>query len=146
VDQWLNETLDELNLGAHGITTSRAIEPGLRVEADPEALKQVVANLAQNAVKYAPGAAQRWTAIRESGMAVIRVEDAGPGIPPEDLPHVFERFYRGGKARERDNGGSGLGLAIARSIVEAHGGRIEASTASGGGAVFTVRLPLAQGA
>ncbi|MEO6797233.1 MAG: HAMP domain-containing sensor histidine kinase [Candidatus Dormibacter sp.] len=146
VDRWLNEALDELNLKAHGVTTSRAFEAGLRVEVDPEALKQVVANLALNAVKYAPAAAQRWSAIRESGMAVIRVEDAGPGIAREDLPHVFERFYRGTKARERDAGGSGLGLAIARSIVEAHGGRIEASTAPGGGAAFTVRLPLAQGA
>ncbi len=146
VDQWLGETLDELNLADRGARESRAFEPGLTIEGDSDALKQVVANLAQNAVKYAPGAELRWTASTESGMAVIRVQDKGPGILPEDLPHVFERFYRGTKARERSSGGSGLGLAIAKSIVEAHGGQIEAASAPGAGATFTIRLPLAQGA
>lgn len=146
VDQWLGETLDELNLTARGVRESRAFEPGLTIEGDSNALKQVVSNLAQNALKYAPGSEQRWSASGESGMAVLRVQDNGPGIPPEDLPHVFERFYRGTKARERSTGGSGLGLAIAKSIVEAHGGRIEATSAPGAGASFTIRLPLAQGA
>ncbi len=146
VDQWLAETLDELNLADRGARESRAFEPGLTIEGDSDALKQVVANLAQNAVKYAPGAEQCWTVSKESGTAVIRVQDKGPGIPPEDLPHVFERFYRGTKARERSSGGSGLGLAIAKSIVDAHGGQIEATSAPGAGATFTIRLPLAQGA
>ena len=140
---WLNETLDEINLRGRGVPESCHIESGLAVDADPEALKQVVQNLAQNALKYAPGTEQRWSAFREPGLAVIRLEDAGPGIPPEDLPRVFERFYRGALARDRTAGGSGLGLAIAKSIVEAHGGRIEAASTPGRGATFTVRLPLA---
>jgi two-component system OmpR family sensor kinase len=146
LDRWLNETLDEINLKERGVAESRGFEPGLLIEADPDALKQVIINLAQNALKYAPGATQRWSAAGSEGSVVIRLEDEGPGIPREDLPHIFERFYRGAQARERSAGGSGLGLAIARSIVESHGGRIEAGSAPGGGAVFTIRLPRPQGA
>lgn len=145
LDSWLNETLDEVNLKERGVAESRSFEPGLFVEADPDGLKQVIVNLAQNALKYAPGAAQHWTAAAGDGSVVIRLEDEGPGIPREDLPHIFERFYRGARARERSTGGSGLGLAIARSIVESHGGRIEAGSAPGGGASFTIRLPLQSG-
>ncbi len=141
LDNWLNETLDEINLKGRGIPESRAFEPGLLVDADRDALKQVIVNLAQNALKYAPGARQRWSAASTDGSAVIRLEDEGPGIPAADLPHVFERFYRGTQTRERATGGSGLGLAIARSIIEAHGGRIEAGSAPAGGASFTIRLP-----
>ena len=112
------------------------------VEADPEALKQVVTNLAQNALKYAPGSELRWSLFREDGRAAIRLVDTGPGIPRSDLPHVFERFYRGEKARDRSAGGSGLGLAIARSIVEAHQGTIDAESEPGKGATFTAWLPL----
>jgi len=146
LDAWLNETLDEINLKERGVAETRALDSGLWIEADPDALKQVIVNLAQNAMKYAPGAAQCWTASAADGSAVIRLEDAGPGIPAQDLPHVFERFYRGAQARERATGGSGLGLAIARSIIESHGGRIEAGSAPGGGASFTIRLPQLQGA
>jgi len=146
LDAWLNETLDEINLKERGVAETRALEPGLWIEADPDALKQVIVNLAQNALKYAPGAAQRWTTAAAEGSVVIRLEDAGPGIPAEDLPHVFERFYRGAQARERATGGSGLGLAIARSIIESHGGGIEAGSAPAGGASFTIRLPRLQGA
>ncbi|HEY0492564.1 MAG TPA: HAMP domain-containing sensor histidine kinase [Candidatus Dormibacteraeota bacterium] len=145
LDRWLNETLDEINLRELGVPESRSFEPGLFVMADPDALKQVVVNLAQNALKYAPGAAQSWRVAAEDGAAVIRLEDAGPGIPAQDLPHVFERFYRGARAREAA-GGSGLGLAIARSIIASHEGRIEAGMAAGGGASFTIRLPRVQGA
>lgn len=143
LDSWLNQTLDELHLKDLGVPESRAIEPGIVVNADPDALKQVVTNLAQNAVKYAPGAEQRWSCFRKNGRAAIRLEDTGPGIVPEDLPHIFERFYRGEKARDRSAGGSGLGLAIARSIVEAHHGTIDARSEPGKGATFTAWLPLA---
>ncbi len=144
LDVWLNETLDELHLRELGASESRSIEPGIVVDADPDALKQVVTNLAQNAVKYAPGAEQRWSSFRENGRAAIRLTDAGPGIPPSDLPHIFERFYRGEKARDRSTGGSGLGLAIARSIIEAHSGTIEVESEPGKGATFTAWLPLAR--
>jgi two-component system sensor histidine kinase BaeS len=113
------------------------------VRADPEALKQVVNNLAQNALKYAPGAEQHWSVFQTNGRAAIRLQDTGPGISRQDLPHIFERFYRGEKARDRSAGGSGLGLAIAKSIVEAHQGTIEASSEPGRGATFTAWLPLA---
>ncbi|GAC1479781.1 MAG: HAMP domain-containing sensor histidine kinase [Candidatus Dormibacteria bacterium] len=146
VDSWLEEALDELKMADRGIKETRSFASGLTVDADPEALKHVIANLAQNALKYAPGADQDWSAYGDSGMVVIRLQDGGPGVPHDDLPHLFERFYRGSKARDRTTGGSGLGLSIAKSIIEAHGGRIEAASAPGSGAVFTIRLPQAQGA
>jgi signal transduction histidine kinase len=143
LDRFVNQALDELSLRDKGTPESRDLQPGITVKADPEALKQVVTNLAQNALKYAPGAQQRWSVFAADGRAAIRVQDSGPGISRQDLPHIFERFYRGEKARDRSAGGSGLGLAIARSIVEAHQGTIEAASAPGEGATFTAWLPLA---
>jgi two-component system, OmpR family, sensor kinase len=143
LDAWLAETLDELHLPDQGSPERRSLGGGIVVRADPEALKQVVINLAQNAVKYAPGAEQDWSCFTENGRAAIRVHDAGPGIPLQDLPRIFERFYRGESARDRSTGGSGLGLAIAKSIVEAHDGSIEAESKLGEGATFTAWLPLA---
>lgn len=144
LDTWLASALDELGLKDQGVQESRQFEPGLIVNLDPDVLRQVVSNLAQNAIKYAPGAAQRWSTFAQGSRAAFRLEDTGPGISTHDLPHIFERFYRGEKARDRAAGGSGLGLAIARSIVEAHGGTIEATSPAGGGAVFTVWLPLVE--
>jgi len=143
LDRFLNRALDELSLRDQGAVESRDLQPGITVSADPDALKQVVTNLAQNALKYAPGAAQHWSVFQADGRAVIRLQDTGPGISRQDLPHIFDRFYRGEKARDRSAGGSGLGLAIARSIVEAHQGTIEAASEPGQGATFTAWLPLA---
>ena len=143
LDRFLNQALDELGLPAKGATESRDIKAGIEVNADPEALKQVVTNLAQNALKYAPGTPQHWSLFATDGRAAIRLQDGGPGISRQDLPHIFERFYRGEKARDRSTGGSGLGLAIAKSIVEAHHGSIEAASEPGQGATFTAWLPLA---
>jgi len=143
LDQFVSQALDELSLRDKGAVESRDLRPGVTVQADPEALKQVVTNLAQNALKYAPGAEQRWSVFQVDGRAAIRLQDSGPGISRQDLPHIFERFYRGEKARDRSTGGSGLGLAIAKSIVEAHQGTIEASSEPGQGATFTAWLPLA---
>jgi len=144
LDAWLASALDELGLNHQGVTETRRFEAGLVVNIDPDALRQVVTNLAQNAIKYAPGAEQRWSTFSQGNRVAFRLEDTGPGIATQDLPHIFERFYRGEKARDRAAGGSGLGLAIARSIVEAHGGTIEAQSPPGGGAVFTVWLPAAE--
>jgi two-component system, OmpR family, sensor kinase len=143
LDRFLNQALDELSLRDKGAPESRDLQPGITVNADPDALKQVVTNLAQNALKYAPGAEQHWSVFQTDGRAAIRLQDTGPGISRQDLPHIFERFYRGEKARDRSAGGSGLGLAIARSIVEAHQGTIEAASDPGQGATFTAWLPLA---
>jgi two-component system, OmpR family, sensor kinase len=143
LDTWLGQTLDELRLEEQGAPSRRDLQAGIVVQVDPDALKQVVINLAHNALKYAPGAEQDWSCFSENGRAAIRLHDRGPGIAPQDLPHIFERFYRGEKARDRSTGGAGLGLAIARSIVEAHQGTIQAESQPGQGATFTAWLPLA---
>jgi signal transduction histidine kinase len=97
-------------------------------------------NLVVNALRYTPagGTITVRTAI-EDGRATLRVLDTGPGIDPEDLPHLFERFYRGRSAEWTS--GSGIGLAVASELVTAHGGTIDAGNRPEGGAVFTVRLP-----
>jgi len=77
---------------------------------------------------------------RQAGWVHIRVEDTGAGIAPEDLPHIFDRFYRADRSRARP-GGAGLGLAIARCVAEAHGGRLEAESTVGAGTAFTLSLP-----
>ena len=77
----------------------------------------------------------------ENGQVVVEVDDTGPGIAPEHLPHLFERFYRGDLARDRESGGAGLGLAIVNEIAEAHGGTVRAESTVGKGSVFTLTLP-----
>jgi signal transduction histidine kinase len=110
------------------------------VSGDPARLRQLVGILVDNAIRHAPASSGVDVRVRtDGGDAVLVVEDEGPGIRPEDLPRVFDRFYRGAGA---PGGGTGLGLAIAAWIVERHGGRIAASNRESGGARFTVRLPL----
>jgi signal transduction histidine kinase len=81
------------------------------------------------------------TAEKQNGGVALSVSDTGPGIAPEDLPRVFDRFYRGDRSRQQTQGESGLGLAIAKSLVEAHGGSIRVESTPGQGATFTVTLP-----
>jgi two-component system sensor histidine kinase VicK len=110
---------------------------------DPARLEQAILILVDNAAKYSPpGGRVTLSATTESGDLLIRVEDHGPGIPEEHLPHIFERFYRVDKARARKQGGAGLGLSIAKTIVEAHGGRIEAESHVGKGTKMSLHLPL----
>jgi signal transduction histidine kinase len=114
------------------------------VAADRERVHQVLFNLLDNAFRFTPaGGKVTVAAVRENGSCEVRVEDTGPGIPPEHLGLVFERFYRVDPSRSRGDGGTGIGLAIARSVVEAHGGRIWAESADGKGATFRFLLPLA---
>ncbi len=124
------------------------VEPGesLRdIGIDVERMAQVLDNLILNAFRYTPAGGEISLSATQAGDQVhIRVRDSGSGIPPDDLPHIFDRFYRGDSAR-RSNGESGLGLAIARSIVEAHGGTITAASAPGEGAMFTITLKLENG-
>ncbi len=106
-------------------------------------MRLVIHNLLDNALKYtSPGGWVRLSISLKEGEAVIRIEDTGSGIPAEDLPHIFERFYRVDRARSRSKGGTGLGLAIAKEVVEAHRGRIRVETALGKGSAFLVCLPL----
>ena len=114
----------------------------LEITGDSERLAQVIANLLANAIQYnPPGGEVRLKLESPPGLAVLTVADTGPGISNEDLPHVFERFYRGDKSRTASNGNAGLGLAIAKAVVEAHGGTMEVASQTGTGTTFTVRLP-----
>jgi two-component system phosphate regulon sensor histidine kinase PhoR len=117
------------------------------VEADRERVHQVLFNLMDNAVRFTPsGGEVTVSAERHNGSVEISVADTGVGISPEHLPRLFERFYRVDTARSRDDGGTGIGLAIARSVVEAHGGHLEARSELGKGSVFTFDLPVAAAA
>ena len=108
-------------------------------------LKQVVVNLLDNAIRYtSEGGSIFVSAGRRNGSAVLTVADNGAGIPPEALPHVFERFYRADKARSRYSGGAGLGLSIVNAICAAHRGDIEVSSREGVGTTMTVLLPLVE--
>ena len=106
-------------------------------------ISRVLSNLVSNALRYTPeGGEVSVTAVRENGEIVVRVADSGPGFDPEDLPRVFEQFYRGEQARSRKTGGAGLGLAISQGIVAAHDGTILAKNAEKGGAIVEFRLPV----
>ncbi len=118
----------------------------LEVQGDAQRLEQVLLNLLSNAVRHTPpGGTITVRAWRKENRVYVQVRDTGPGIPPHQIPHVFERFWRGDQSRSRETGGTGLGLAIARKWVEAHGGRIWAESPPGEGAIFTFMIP-AQGA
>jgi two-component system sensor histidine kinase BaeS len=109
------------------------------VDADPQRVRQVVANLVSNALRHAPESGRVVvSAVQRPAGLQISVADDGPGIAPEDLPHVFDRFWRGGKSRL---GGSGLGLTIARELVRAHGGEIWVESEPGAGSTFRFTLP-----
>ena len=110
------------------------------VEGDLDRLKQLLLNLVENAIKYTPSGEVKLSMLKQSGEVGVSVSDTGMGIPPADLPHIFERFYRVDKARSREQGGTGLGLSIAQWIAQAHGGRIEARSEVGKGTTFTVWL------
>jgi len=104
----------------------------------------VLANLVDNALKFSPpGGKITVDCATDSQDALLKVADEGPGIPQDELPYLFDRFFRGAGARASESEGVGLGLALSQSIIHAQGGHIEAANAPGGGAVFTVRIPLA---
>ena len=113
------------------------------VNIDPDRMAQVLSNLLSNALRYTPqGGDITLSTKHTAGDVEIRVHDSGPGIEPEELPNVFDRFYRTDKSRQRESGGSGLGLAIAKSIVEGHGGRIWAESDSDKGTTIVIALPI----
>ncbi len=117
----------------------------VQVLADAGLLTQVITNLLNNAIHYnKPGGEVRLKAVQDGETAILSVSDTGVGIPPEDLPHIFERFYRGDKSRSSPGGRMGLGLAICKTIVDLHHGVIEVSSQVGVGTEFVVRLKPAQ--
>jgi len=126
---------------ARGIEIHCDLTPA-RVSGDDARLSQVITNLLTNAIHYNKSQGQiHIRTLVENGVAMLTVADTGPGITPEDLPHIFERFYRGDKARTSASERNGLGLAICKAIVDAHHGSIEVTSQLGAGAKFVVRLP-----
>jgi signal transduction histidine kinase len=115
----------------------------IEIVGDADRLKQLLFNLVDNACRYTPpGGTVTLSLVEQDGMAALAVRDTGPGIAPDDLPRIFERFYRADRARSREVGGTGLGLAISRVIAEAHGGRIEVESTLGRGSTFTLFVPI----
>jgi signal transduction histidine kinase len=129
---------------ASGQALSEQIDPGLpRADVEPDRIRQILVNLITNAHEYSPEGANIGVTARVAGAELeISVTDDGPGIPEDQLDHVFERFTRGDAGLTQRVGGTGLGLAIAKSLVELHGGTIDAESTPGRGSIFRFRLPL----
>lgn len=158
IDSGMKMNLADLDIGAllmeqvkrlsplareNGIELDCAVKEALEINGDALKLQQVLYNIIDNAIKYTPrGGKVHCTLNRAGKKAVIRIADSGVGIPEEDLPHIFDRFYRVDKARSRETGGTGLGLSIVKQFVLLHGGTIEAKSTFGKGTTFTIELPL----
>ena len=136
--EMLEPLLEEKNL--HFV---KELAPDLPLrQLDPDRLNQILYNLITNAIRYTtPGTAILLKTEAAGENVRLLIADEGPGIAPEDLPHVFEQFYRGDKSRNRVLGGSGIGLSLAKSFVEAQGGSIRAENRKNGGAAFIVEFP-----
>jgi heavy metal sensor kinase len=129
---------------AKKITLVTNAQPNVSVRGDTSWIERVILNLLDNAIKFTPDGGQvRISVAAENGEAALRVEDTGIGIPPEALPHIFERFYRAEPSRSKQVEGVGLGLALVKWIVDRHRGRIQAESQPGAGSTLTVWLPLA---
>jgi signal transduction histidine kinase len=151
VQRFIDETVDRFLPVAESKGVSLVVEAAGAMPAisiDPDRIAQVLGNLLTNALRHTHEGGKITVAADVGGerldRIVVSVRDSGEGISPEDLEHVFDRFWRADRSRNRESGGSGLGLAIARSLVQAHGGGIEAQSALGQGATFTFWLPAAQ--
>lgn len=144
----LDEVLDEVSADVKLLASEKGLQfklgprKNLTLRADRLKLRQLFISILENAVHYTPsGGSVSLSAIEKNGMAVVAISDTGIGIPPEHLPHIFDRFYRVDQTQSRVDTGTGLGLAIAKSIAEAHGGRMEAESEVGKGTTFYVILP-----
>ena len=144
----IQEIVDELALLAddYHITLSFESESVPPVLGDAQWLKQALINLLDNALRYTPHGGSVTVRLKSAGEWVdVAVEDTGHGIEPENIPHLFERFYRTDWARAKDSAGTGLGLPIVKEIAEAHGGSISVASQIHMGSIFTIRLPIATG-
>lgn len=145
LDTLMLEVYRQAHITAKGITLTLGAEDQAIIVGDRDRLKQVLLNLVDNAIKYTPqGGKVTLSLTKEDPWVKVAVQDTGIGIAQENLPNLFERFYRVDKARSRDAGGTGLGLAIAKSVVDAHNGKITVESQLGKGSTFTVWLPLAE--
>ena len=143
LDALLLEVVHQARGRARGVAVTLGHEDQARVLGQVDLLKQAVLNLVDNALTYTPPGGQvEVSLIVADGQVSVTVRDTGPGIAPDDLAHIFERFYRADRARSRHGGGAGLGLSIVRWIAEAHGGYVTVESAVGVGSVFTLALPL----
>ena len=143
----IRETLESLQpvASTRKITFESDLDPDLSPEADPDLLKRLLINLLGNAVKFSPSGGRVRLQARARGEEwMCTVQDDGPGIPPEDLPRIFERFFRARQPGQQEVEGTGLGLAISRGIVELHGGRIWAQNLEPHGTRFCFSLPMRQ--
>ena len=150
LEQTLSKSLEAVRprAEARSVALTLEIAPDFPlVEMDRTRIAQVVGNLLENAISHTPegGLVSVQADISETGAARVAVSDTGSGIPPDDLPLVFERFYRVDQSRTRSTGGAGLGLTIAKQLVEAHGGAIYAESEQGKGSRFVFELPLTRG-
>lgn len=138
------EVVDRLAVQAQrsGVALTARLAPELEVTANHDQIEQVLVNLIDNAIKYtgAGGSVCITTQAAETG-AIVHVQDTGIGLMSEDIPRIFERFYRVDRARSRQSGGTGLGLAIVKHIVEAHGGKVDVESEFNHGSTFTFTLP-----
>lgn len=145
LDTLMLEVYRQAQVTAKGVNLQLGSEDQAIIVGDRDRLKQVLLNLVDNAVKYTPQGGKVTLSLAKDAMWVkITVQDTGIGIAPENIPNLFDRFYRVDKARSRDAGGTGLGLAIAKSVVEAHNGKITVESQVGKGSTFTVWLPLVE--
>ena len=145
LDSLLFEVLHEMNMLARGKVHLKMNDiDQITISGDRDRLKQVLLNLLANAIQYTPAGGEVFLGLAKiSGKARIIIRDTGPGIPAEDLPHIFERFYRAEKSRTRSKiGGFGLGLSISNWIIERHGGQIKVESKEGKGSTFAIWLPL----
>jgi len=147
IEPVLKDLLEDLSLLAEdrNIALKFDVRPVAAVRGDEAWLRCLLRNLLNNAILYTnPGGTVTAGLYETGGQVAISVKDTGPGIAPEHLPHLFERFYRVEFARNREAGGTGLGLAIVKDIAEAHGGDVKVESEVGKGSVFTVTLPVAR--
>ena len=145
MEDLISDTLEGVSAQAarRRLAVVGSVQEGLPpVLMDTRRMQRVLGNLVHNALRHTPSDGTIRIEAQDSGTEVlVTVADTGEGIPPDEIPHIFEQFYRGDRARSRNDGGSGLGLSIAQRIVAAHGGRIWAESEPGRGARFTFTLP-----
>jgi heavy metal sensor kinase len=147
-DFYLNELVTDCCRSAQSLAGARRLKlecragADLQYRGDEQLLRRLLMNLLDNAIRYTPAGGTVEAALERNGAGVkLRVSDTGVGIAPEDASRVFERFYRAGESRSREDGGFGLGLAIVKWIAESHQGSVECASSPGAGSVFTVTLP-----